>query len=1115
MRVMARTVLAPAASGRRPCAAALAFCLVAAALAGGCGKRDDPAGEGATSPILCLPAMASDRGREAVKALREAFPSAERLSEEEWIPLVDGMGPPYRLLVVADAQTLSRSSWRVLRDYSRRGGRILYCGRRPFADGVHRLNGRYVNNRQWRQAIAMSAETVPGFSDTAIWRREHTAAGMPEALRIIRESGVPWPSVRVSVSPGDTRHGMRWSPEEEVAFPEGANALLFYARSYGRPATLEITLDYGGGERHRTERNLEERWGLVLVPLRSPDGLMEAAALADVRIGLSRDAQEKPGALPSFGLSAVRVGRLWASDIDSADTVLGRWAPFADPAKHRELWISRATLRSLEASGVEPLGDPLYVTSCSAGPTGAGGAGDRPFRWIPVVTGYGSSGRIGWPLALYEIPVPGRGLSARVARLGVGGDSLARPEVQTWIKQVVDLLQAPALLAYGGMPTWVAHPQTPLQSEARASGETSQALPVRFAVELLSPEGRILRRAVSRGLDIRSAVTASHTVALGTLPYQQKARQPYRLRTILEGTRPGRHEVFDWVDQPLWSYLEQSEPDPEEWVTASQSGLRRGRRSIYALGIQMRPPDVGGAWLDPGMFDADRLARALDSVKAMGAAVVTATLEREDQLPALRALIAFAEERGMWIWIHLPALNPLGDTWDMALDWLDRLALDRHPSVLALEVARDPVLDLGARRTETAWRAWLREQYGSWDHAAAVLQHDLWQTTNGPGLPPIDAVRDPAPEEEALTRSFFCFADDLMSRRAGALTRRVRNRLEAPVLLTWRAALPWPDRPAEDGAVLVSPAAGVSHFDILTLSAARIGTQEQRAYEAGFPAAVVRGFSGGKPVVWSGFAPPAGASTDSLRRKSYRLGFDLAHRSAAAGAIGCCAMAGVGRGDGGGSAVLDPGGTPYAIADVYHEAANQARGDRVAPRQWSGREVDLFAHPRGFRGLWATWRSVAAKEMESGQMEEVRVIGQATRTTRLPLRTLGGAPYEGPAPIPWVNGEWGRVRVNGTWTPRIPGEAVEVPLGSNLTLELVNTGPSTWVGSEPGERQTVWVWSDHPRRRAKRLPVPDLPSHETAVLDWVAADPGVWTLQPRLSGAGVFGELLRIRVVEN
>ncbi len=55
----------------------------------------------------------------------------------------------------------------------------------------------------------------------------------------------------------------------------------------------------------------------------------------------------------------------------------------------------------------------------------------------------------------------------------------------------------------------------------------------------------------------------------------------------------------------------------------------------------------------------------------------------------------------------------------------------------------------------------------------------------------------------------------------------------------------------------------------------------------------------------------------------------------------------------------------------------------------------------------------------------------------------GGGEVDPPAPLQYVNGEWGFIGVDGAEMIRQPGETIQVALKQALKMELINVGATS------------------------------------------------------------------------
>jgi hypothetical protein len=340
------------------------------------------------------------------------------------------------------------------------------------------------------------------------------------------------------------------------------------------------------------------------------------------------------------------------------------------------------------------------------------------------------------------------------------------------------------------------------------------------------------------------------------------------------------------------------------------------------------------------------------------------------------------------------------------------------------------------------------------------------------------------------------FVDDYMSRRYGEIERLVR-RLGCKQLLGARSGYGGTGNHWADALLPVDVATGVVHFDFTSPEGYGLTGSLDQFYEGGFLTAYARGVSAGKPVVWVEFGCSVGQNPQRIdldnQARIYRNMTELAERSHAAGMFGWWYPGGWRVDERSDFGIVNPDSTLRPAAIEYAKS----RRDPSRPSDWNQREVDPAADARGLSALWDRWRATYREQMRRGEVQEVRLASFGKLTSELAPAAVGGRPYEAPAPLAYVNAEWGRVEVNGAELPRSPAKSVRLPANATVRVELINTGPATW--------DSAFVQDQ---------PLAHTPFGQRVWISLAAPLSGVVRVRPELKGVGPFGEPLEIEITE-
>jgi hypothetical protein len=751
----------------------------------------------------------------------------------------------------------------------------------------------------------------------------------------------------------------------------------------------------------------------------------------------------------------------------------------------------------------------------SVWPQAQGWGGDQaaPYRWIPLVEAVGRKGDvIGWPAACFLVPgkTGGRQLWGWVGLDYNVEDLQAYREV---LQLVMDRLADGALLYGAGNASCWFEPRDLLLVSARWEAVGADDTAMRVVAELLSSDGQMLRRVVSPGL-YNPHQDREIQINLGRVPVAADGVRDYVLRIALESTA-GAQRVLDEVRQPI---KVSSGPRPEaqlQWMKPSGARLVRNKRHVFLLGVAFEawsayvpfPGAMSEQWLEPGEFDAALVQQNLDELERSGINTVQLTYNRASQAAALQYALHEAARRRMNVLLQLDSLTPLACDLEWAASLIRAIDLARQDAVIALQIPlNEDDLDWFAETVDQAWEQWLIEQYGSLRRAEERLDASLMsrQQVVFPGL---GRLSDNSRSLAAACRRFL---DDWISRRLGAIRRFLRAN-GCPQMLTLGIRA----RPAQDWTLPLDPAMGHVHQDFISLGGGWLEPGRTDMASVLFMTAYARGVSQGKPVVLLN----AGASVydkplpGELKYQAWFFDTLLDHFQAALGS-GLIAF----RFAPGNSEVerdwgiVNPGGSWRPVGDVFRRKARPLMNETRRPHPWRDRTMRQYANPRGFLALVEDWDLIYRDEAVEGELEEIRLVGAGKTTAAMPLTTVGGSPYEAPAPLECANAEWGQIFRAEIPQPYWPGETVTVPVGSPVTLVLINTGVAEWEASKSGQERTVWVRAISESGTVQELPVAKVLPGENDSIAWRPEQPGTWRLRPFIRSVGEFGQALTIKV---
>ncbi len=1075
---------------------------------------------------VLTPPLATREAEQVTALLREVAPDASAVPYAEWPAALDEALTRRGVVVIPDTRRVPQAFQPVLRDYIERGGKALFLGRSPFEQAaVPTGDGEYLSQAEHEAQLADAAEDTPDFSSVQLWSARGSDPSRRATVRVAEGREVPRPGVRVEFEELDEWMYM-CLPEMPEAFSAGAfDVLTLYVRGSARTTRLVARAQMGDGSVWVHDMPVDDEWRLALIretewvrvkggeTSEEGDAGFRYTDLTELCVGVdARYAVQSPGP-HVFGLSDIR-GTHDPRETRRADTDDPLF--LIDPgARHTFSAHTVAGTRS------EALFHTRHSTVEALRPEPMVRFPDEPVRWAPLFTAQDRNETTSVDVAGLFIRLPSDDPPQMWAWIGLDADRTTRRALRTMINECLFHLQRGRFLV--GVHTSQAAYTTQDLFRIRTRISSANPLPgsVRVAAELVDQNGSIVRRMVSAPYELAGEEEAPLLdMNVGVVPNVEDPAADYEIRVALEEVG-GRLRVFDRTAHPVKVLGPREPPTRGARLGVSGSRITRGGMPVFFLGIDYDPGLAGRPgmeWLAPSFFPAALVKRDMERLRTAGVNTLSLVYTDPAQAPQLRYVMEEARAQGMWIQLRLPTLLRRVD--DQA--WLELL-------VAALELSDDEnvvALDLapaGSLRTEDAlpmlqraWNAWLREQYGAVSNALAA--HPEWlemDDVSGEAVYPLREQWAELPDEAAAWPLLRRFAADYQSRRMGRAVRALRD-LGCDQLITARMVAGDTDLRARttDPLLPFDFGTGRAHTDFATVSADAFRGHEPDPGGLAFLAAYARGWLAGGPVLWADMGVPVGPAPREPdyenQRRAMEAFFELVLSTHTTGAMlrhfAPISTDPLAADEG----LVDPARTPRPALRVVRAQASRLRDHRVAPMQWAGREAEPDTGARGLPGVWDDWRRVYRDEAAARRVEGIRPVGYDRSSLETPGERLGDAAT---GPFLWLNGEWGRIEVNGESIRPTPGEPIRVRQGEPIQLELINSGLSRWAASRDRADGTVWVEVRHEERREQYLEVHETRAGRRVRVEWRPRDAGTTELRPYWLGAGAFGEALHVEVL--
>ncbi|MCS6770593.1 MAG: hypothetical protein NZ740_01035 [Kiritimatiellae bacterium] len=780
-----------------------------------------------------------------------------------------------------------------------------------------------------------------------------------------------------------------------------------------------------------------------------------------------------------FADHLARGGRalFWGSDPAGREAVTSAVRMLRPNSEHFE--CRAPEIRGLDG-GAYLAREPLRLQSPFPLPESA--RSGSTLRWIPIAEAREPDGPVrGWPASAVFEAGPS-GAFGGWAWIAWEPDQRAAEAQAALLRRAVRLLRKPYLLVEAGTDRLAFSPGESIALSVRIAGMVETGASVRLTVEAVSEAGAVERR-FTQILEVPGArpvpALISAKALLGAAPRTPSTGINWRIHSSL--TDPGEEIEYDRLVQSIRiiSGSAGSVDSGEPRMSIRGGSFVIGRRPVPLAGARFEPifGDASVHPLEPPRFTARAAERELSLFQEAGLNIIELPYTRIEQAPQLRLLLDELHSRRMRAVLTMPSLSPWRTERRAAKALLDALALTRDSPVMAVLVPVGPPSpgDLAAEnRLRSAWQDWIAEEYGPDGDPE-------WAES----IDPLEIARKPermADLAENSQRDLGRFFHDAVGREL----RRIRREL-SECGIAWLGA---------EGCEQYPQLAGIHHVDFVVLS---------NRYGESFPpgwieflTAYARGASGGKPVIWRIHPSSSGDSSDGEAAKSAERIGEFLQRVEATHVAGVLAgpLTGGRRGSNERSAgLLNPDGSWNPAGDRWRVHLNQWR--RKAPVtavQWRSEEADPLLHR-----AWEEWRTAFAKVQSVDIPIEIRPRGWGRSSEEVDsAETLRGL-------------------LNADWMNPIPpptGEAIPVRLRQPVSLELLNTGPAAWAGSERKASAGVWLRATPSTGRTRWISIPDTPPGGRVKASWVPPDPGLWTLRLWTQAIGEFGESLRVAVLD-
>ncbi|GMV93585.1 MAG: hypothetical protein AMXMBFR82_33630 [Candidatus Hydrogenedentota bacterium] len=505
----------------------------------------------------------------------------------------------------------------------------------------------------------------------------------------------------------------------------------------------------------------------------------------------------------------------------------------------------------------------------------------------------------------------------------------------------------------------------------------------------------------------------------------------------------------------------------------------------------MEPPEYYSHWLSAADYIPELVDQDLATLNRLGVNLVSIQFEQLDQVPQLHDFLARCGHYGIKVNIFLRGAHPLhpDPSDDLSqrpfLELMRAANLRGNPHVFAYDLAWEPRMGVYAerRRYDPLFVDWVEEQYGNVERAQEVWGIPANREDGSVTGPTDDQLRNDGPHR-IMVAAYRRFADDLISRRYGAIVRLARQ-VDDSHLFGVRTGY---GGTGTKGVVRVMPfqlTSGAAHLDFV--SPEGYGYGPKNISDAAFVTAYARWAGNGKPVFWAEFGYSVlngGAEALETQAMLYEAFAHMIRISGADGWAGWWYPGGLRVDERSDYGIIAPDGQPrLATAHLAQMAETPPRPSRedvetlVVERDdfVDGLAGAVERHSRAFETAYA-----------NGTLPRIRTNGSETTSSTCPFTGVGGIPFEAPGPAQYLNAE--------IW--------VETSPEGSLRVFALNTGEAAW---DSDDCRLVWESADGGMRA---LLIGPIRRFEMFEVDLDLRDAG--QLYMRSDRFGAFGQRLNV-----
>ncbi len=700
---------------------------------------------------------------------------------------------------------------------------------------------------------------------------------------------------------------------------------------------------------------------------------------------------------------------------------------------------------------------PSEIISCSPGRQGKGYNDGRIARFIPLIEITDEkglhSGYAAW-INVFSGTTDQNGdhEGAVIGSFGAVSSDFYNAAGVAAVADTAKALLNPVFLVEGGMTehTYIASDTKNVSFGGSCIDVTRGGIEATVTVTLYDESGKELAKTSAAGKDLKPLNNRIQTVSS---TYDVSGGRP--AKAVTELTVDGKvidkivHKVNFW------------EPKPEserKYIYTEDGYFKIDGEIVNFFGVNYMPTsgisEQYGSnfeyYVSNSAYDPEVIHNDLLHVKDIGfnAVSIFTYVQSVRESNNMLNLIEQCRELGIYCDVSIrPDAYPMkGFNEHDVEDLITKLHFPENDNIIAYDIAWEPQLGkLNADTVRAAWdadwREWLKQQFGSIEHAEKLFGTKLPRDNAGNVVQVTDAMIESDSSNRAMVASYRRFVDDQVAKTFEPKMAFMRA-LDPNHLFSFRMSMA--------GSASVGPSyytydfqSLTSEVDFMSPEGYSINSTDESALQIFFCNTYARYTNPDKPVVWKEFGRHVWNGSNfgnhSVSQKSqedyYRYFLEYAYKSYSS-AMYCWYFAGGYRiNENSDYGILNPDGSDRPSTVLLREYAPKfiGQGERKAAEVIL--EIERDDYPSSLRGMFDKLNSKLVSAFKKGQLVALVNKQQDTENGHFYASTVldqavGGMKAEGQYPFRYINGQIKSVTTSAD--------------GKKVTVTFVNTGHADW-----------------------------------------------------------------------